>query len=103
MPWVRERPETRRWQGGRFLSWLAVPVLELRLGMREPPSVVDVIAEISPRPILLITTDELETKVVRRYFEFAKEPKTLGQIPETGHGGGFAARKYLTLSHVAIC
>ncbi len=80
------------YRGWRFLSWLAAPVFELRLGMREPPSVVDVIAEISPRPILLITTDELETKVVRRYFEFAKEPKTLWQIPETGHGGGFAAR-----------
>ncbi|MEM7584574.1 MAG: alpha/beta fold hydrolase [Acidobacteriota bacterium] len=76
----------------RVLSWLAAPVFELRLGMRQPPSVVDVIANISPRPLLLISTDALETRVVSRYFAFAEQPKTLWQIPEAGHGGGFAAR-----------
>ncbi len=76
----------------RFLSWLATPLFELRLGMWEPPAVVDVIAGISPRPVFLVATGGLERKAVRRYFEFASAPKTYWEIPEVGHGAGFAAR-----------
>ncbi len=78
--------------GMRAASWFARPVLELRLGMREPAAVVDVIDQISPRPVFLITTGGLESKVVRRYFDHAGEPKTLWEIPEAGHGGGWSAR-----------
>ncbi len=81
----------RRW-GMRFLSLLARPMFELRLGMRTPPSVVDVIGDIAPRPVFLIATSGLERRVVQRYFDHAGEPRTLWQIPEAGHGGGFATR-----------
>lgn len=81
----------RLW-GMRFLSLLARPMFELRLGMRAPPAVVDVIGDIAPRPVFLIATDELERRVVQRYFDHAGEPRTLWQIPEAGHGGGWAAR-----------
>lgn len=81
----------RMW-GMRFLSMLARPMFQIRLGMRTPPAVVDVIGGIAPRPVFLIATDELERRVVERYFEHAGEPRTLWQIPETGHGGGWAAR-----------
>ncbi len=85
------RLPARMW-GMRFLSLLAHPMFEFRLGMRTPPAVVDVIGDIAPRPVFLIATDELERKVVLRYFEHAGAPRILWQIPETGHGGGFAAR-----------
>ena len=81
-----------RFWGMKFLSWLATPLFELRLGMWEPPAVVDVIADISPRPVFLIATSGVELKVVQRYFDFAREPKTFWAIPEVGHGAGFAAR-----------
>lgn len=81
-----------KYRGLKMLSWIARPIFEYRLGMKEPDAVVDVIGRIAPRPVFLIGTAGLETKVVRRYFEFAGEPKTLWEIPEAGHGGGFAAR-----------
>ncbi len=76
----------------RFLAVLARPMFEFRLGMRTPPAVVDVIGDIAPRPVFLIATSGLEQKVVQRYFDHAGEPRTLWQIPEAGHGGGFTAR-----------
>ncbi|MEM7352888.1 MAG: alpha/beta fold hydrolase [Acidobacteriota bacterium] len=81
-----------KYKGMKMLSWIATPIFELRLGMREPEAVVDVIGRIAPRPVFLIGTSELERKVVRRYFDFAGEPKILWEIPEAGHGGGFEAR-----------
>lgn len=77
---------------GRFLTALAVPLFEHRVGMRRPPGVVDLIGDVAPRPVFLIATSGLEAKVVRRYFDFAGDPKTYWEIPEAGHGGGFAAR-----------
>ncbi len=93
---ARDRPPILKipwkYRGMQVLSWIATPIFELRLAMWEPPAVVDVIGEISPRPVFLVATKGVESTVVRRYFEFAGEPKTLWEIPEAGHGGGFAAR-----------
>ncbi len=81
----------RMW-GLRLASVLARPLFEIRLKMRTPPAVVDVIGDIAPRPLLLIATGDLEHKIVERYYWHAGEPKTLWHIPEAGHGGGYAAR-----------
>ncbi len=82
----------RKYWGVRVLSWILRPLFELRLGTRQPPAVVDVIGDISPRPVFLIATEDIERRFVGRYFELAGEPKTLWEIPEATHGTGFATR-----------
>jgi pimeloyl-ACP methyl ester carboxylesterase len=66
-----------------------------RTGLPQPTPVVDVIAFIAPRPVLLIATggaDGIEQRLVANYYARALPPKTLWTIPEAGHGGGFRAR-----------
>jgi hypothetical protein len=54
---------------------------------------VALIGEISPRPLLLISTgDDFERSVARGYYGAAGDPKELLEIPEAGHGGGLDAR-----------
>ena len=57
-----------------------------------PPSVLETIAGIAPRPILLISTSSGERRCTRAMFERAGHPKDLFEIPEAGHGGGWQAR-----------
>jgi hypothetical protein len=59
-----------------------------------PPSLVDVAAQITPRPIFLIYAgrggggEDLNPE----YYRAAKQPKTLWKIPESRHVGGLGAR-----------
>jgi pimeloyl-ACP methyl ester carboxylesterase len=77
----------------RVDNWLILKFLEWRTGTPAPPAVVEVIADIAPRPILLISTgQDIEQRMARYYYEQAGYPKTLWEIPETDHGGGLAAR-----------
>ena len=63
-------------------------------GTAPPPSLTDLIPRISPRPLLLIYAghggggEELQPD----YYRAASAPKTLWEIPEAGHVGGFDAR-----------
>jgi len=74
-------------------DWVWFKVLE-REGVTAPRATLDVIADIAPRPILLIsgTSSSLEGQFVRQYFEAAGEPKELWEIPEAGHAQTWAAR-----------
>lgn len=65
-----------------------------RTGQRQPLSVVEVIGDIAPRPLLLIATggeEGIEQRLVQNYFAEAGEPKELWSIPDVGHGGGARA------------
>jgi dienelactone hydrolase len=74
-------------------GWLLDRFFEGRVNTSAPPGVVDVIADIAPRPILLIATGrDMEQRVGRHYFANASEPKALWEIPEAGHGRGPVAR-----------
>jgi hypothetical protein len=74
-------------------GWIAFKFFELYSGMSAPPAVVEEISDIAPRPILLISTGQgLEQRMSRYYYDNAGDPKTLWEIPETGHGGGLGAR-----------
>lgn len=67
----------------RGISW--------RTGQRQPLSVVEVIGDIAPRPVLLIATgseEGIEQRIVRNYYAGAGEPKELWTIPDIGHGAG---------------
>jgi pimeloyl-ACP methyl ester carboxylesterase len=78
----------------RFPStWMGYQTLHLLSGVSPPPAVVEVIGKIAPRPLLLISTgQEFEQRRMRLYYGVASQPKTLWEIPETHHGGGFEAR-----------
>ena len=67
---------------------------------RPPPSLTDLVPRIAPRPLLLIYAgqggggEELNPD----YYDAASTPKTLWEIPEAGHVGGYQARPHGTKS-----
>jgi pimeloyl-ACP methyl ester carboxylesterase len=69
----------------RLISiWTGVPI---------PPGVIEVIGDITPRPIMFIATGQTGGRdLVRHFYQVADEPKELWEIPETFHGGQFDAR-----------
>lgn len=82
--------------GERWRAWetcFSFKNTEWRLGISAPRAVVEAIADIAPRPILLISTGRgVERRMCRHYADRAGDPKSLWEIPEAGHGGGLAAR-----------
>jgi hypothetical protein len=52
------------------------------------------VPRIAPRPLLLIAAPNAPTgeDLNRGYFAAAGQPKTLWEIPESGHVGGLSAR-----------
>jgi fermentation-respiration switch protein FrsA (DUF1100 family) len=65
----------------------AVAVLS---GDPPPPSLDELIAEISPRPVLLIYGERGQAgeELNRDYYASAGEPKELWEVPGAGHTGG---------------
>ncbi|HEX5617149.1 MAG TPA: alpha/beta fold hydrolase [Solirubrobacteraceae bacterium] len=63
-------------------------------GMRPAPSLIDVVPEIAPRPVLLIGSggDSAEIPVTRLYAQAAGTTAQVWEIPEAGHTGGLRAR-----------
>lgn len=60
-----------------------------------PPSLVDSSAGVSPRAVFFIYGEngqEIEKAVGPVYFEAAKEPKEIWEVPGAGHTGGAAAQ-----------
>lgn len=68
-------------------GWLWIPIMERQTGLTAPTAIVEQIANIAPRPILLISVSG-EVPLADFYYEAAQEPKTLWHIPEAGHGQG---------------
>ena len=82
-------------------GWLSLPsylvqtaAVAVLSGDWPPPSLVDLVPRIAPRPLLLIGagSDNGGEDLQPHYFAAAKEPKAFWKIPEAGHTGGFAAR-----------
>jgi pimeloyl-ACP methyl ester carboxylesterase len=63
-------------------------------GMRPAPSLIDVVPEIAPRPLLLIGSGARGTEipVTRLYAQAAGSTAQVWEIPEAGHTGGVRAR-----------
>jgi fermentation-respiration switch protein FrsA (DUF1100 family) len=69
---------------------LGFKALEWRTGVRQPRGVVESIAAIAPRPLLVIATGspkDPEYRLIRHFYEQAGEPKTLWGVPGASHGG----------------
>jgi hypothetical protein len=86
----------RGWRGWFSLPQAAVQTAAVAVlsGSIPPPSLADVVGNISPRPVLLIhagrgTGGEELTPV---YYDEANAPKSVWRIEEAGHLGGLAAR-----------
>jgi pimeloyl-ACP methyl ester carboxylesterase len=63
--------------------------LEWRTGVSAPSSVVEGLARIAPRPILLMATgpqEEMGYRLPSHYYRLASEPKALWHVSEAGHG-----------------
>ena len=81
-----------------FGDWLYVPfdfvfyqMLPWRTGVAHPVSVQTAIAQIAPRPILIISGGA-EQNMMQHHFVAAREPKTLWVIPEAAHIEGLYVR-----------
>ena len=59
-----------------------------------PPNINDLTGRIAPRPVMLIAAPNSNhgEELNRTYYAAAREPKTLWEIPESGHVGGMEAR-----------
>jgi dienelactone hydrolase len=71
-----------------FLFYHTLPFVT---GVWQPLSIQKAVAQIAPRPLLIIGGGHEEAGL-RHIFSAALEPKTLWIIPEVGHIGGFSAR-----------
>ena len=82
-------------------GWFSLPeaavqtaAIAVMSGTAPPPSLTDLVPRIAPRPLFLIYAgqggggEELNPD----YYRAASSPKTLWEIDEAGHVGGFQAR-----------
>lgn len=74
----------RRWINYPF-NWIYYHVYEFMIGGRDT-SVVEAIGKIAPRPILLIASGEKDIYFNRIFFEAAREPRELWELPNGEHG-----------------
>jgi uncharacterized protein len=81
--------------------WAAVAFAAVKTGAlavfadRAPPAnLQDLVGRIAPRSLLLIAAPNSKhgEELNRRYFAAAGAPKTLWELPESGHVGGLTAR-----------
>jgi hypothetical protein len=75
-------------------AWLKQASIAVFSNQSPPTNLKDLVPEISPRPLLLIAAPNAPTgeDLNRGYFRAAGDPKTLWEIPESGHVGGLSAR-----------
>ncbi|MEK6256749.1 MAG: hypothetical protein N2C13_05460, partial [Chloroflexota bacterium] len=73
-----------------FVNKLDTRGIELWTGTSVPAGVAELIPNISPRPIFLISSgDGRQALVIQHFFELAGEPKEIWNIPDTQHGGSW--------------
>lgn len=75
------------------MNWLYDKALTWHTGVPSPSPLTMAVHDVAPRPVLLISTGRgSEQRVARKLYAAAGEPKTLWEIPEAHHAGGWAAR-----------
>jgi hypothetical protein len=88
-------PET----GARLTSALAFGVLTPAVALFSndlpPPSLEDLAPRIAPRPVFFVYADPGqggESELNETFYEAAREPKLIWQVPGSGHTGGIEAQ-----------
>jgi pimeloyl-ACP methyl ester carboxylesterase len=81
------RPETfRRWITYPF-NWLSYSLSDFMSGVEKREGVVELLHLIYPRPVLFISSGHgKEQYFVRRFYDAARHPKTLLEVPCNSHG-----------------
>ncbi|MBN1259954.1 MAG: alpha/beta fold hydrolase [Anaerolineae bacterium] len=75
------------------ISWVQYGIISFMNGVKPPVGILDSIAGIAPRPVLLIAAGKgEEVYFARRFYRAAEDPKALWEIPEAAHGGALLAR-----------
>lgn len=91
---IEDLPPASDWEGTLTLRyhWLIDRLLEWRVGMVAPPSVIATIAKIAPRPIMLFAgADGNEKYHIRLYQQAAGANAQLWEIPGATHCDGPSA------------
>jgi uncharacterized protein len=75
-------------------SWIKQTSIAVFSNQSPPTNLKDLTPKIAPRPMFLIAAPNAPTgeDLNRGYYAAAGEPKTLWEIPESGHVGGLSAR-----------
>ena len=74
-----------------FCDTIFFPMLQWRTGVSQPLSINQALAQIAPRPVLLIGGGP-EQNMARYKYDAAREPKTLWIIPEAHHIDGLTVK-----------
>jgi fermentation-respiration switch protein FrsA (DUF1100 family) len=75
-------------------AWIKQASLAVLSNQSPPTNLKDLVPRIAPRPVMLIAAPNSPNgeDLNRGYYQAAGKPKTLWEIPEAGHVGGFEAR-----------
>jgi hypothetical protein len=75
-------------------AWIKQASIAVFSNQSPPTNLKDLVPKIAPRPMLLIAAPNSGNgeDLNRGYYAAAGEPKTLWEIPESGHVGGLSAR-----------
>jgi uncharacterized protein len=75
-------------------AWFKQASIAVFSNQLPPTNLKELVPRIAPRPLLLIAAPNAPTgeDLNRGYFAAAGHPKTLWEIPESGHVGGLSAR-----------
>jgi pimeloyl-ACP methyl ester carboxylesterase len=91
------RPKTlKRWINYPY-NWLLYKLFNFMCGVEVEEGVIDSLHLIYPRPILFIATGRgKERYFMRMFFEAARQPKTILEVPKASHGIAYAvdSREY---------
>jgi hypothetical protein len=88
-------PGTRKRLEASLAHAVVTPVVALFSNTLPPPSLEDLAARISPRPVFFIYATPGqggEDELTRVFYDAAREPKAIWNVPGSGHTGGIEAR-----------
>jgi hypothetical protein len=88
-------PDTRKKIEGVLVHSVVTPGVALFSNGLPPPSLVDLVGRIAPRPVFVIYAlpgQGGEAELSQAFYDAAREPKTIWHVPGAGHTGGIEAQ-----------
>ncbi len=88
-------PETSAMLQASLVHAVVTPGVALFSNTLPPPSLEDLVARIAPRPVFIIYAKPGqggEAELSQKFYDAAREPKTIWQVPGAGHTGGIEAQ-----------
>ena len=88
-------PETSAKLQASLVHAVVTPGVALFSNALPPPSLEDLVGRIAPRPVFIIYAKPGqggEAELSQAFYDAAREPKTIWQVPGAGHTGGIEAQ-----------